>query len=55
MRLAHCDIKDAGAIKLFIEISKSKSVESIDLSENPMTEKCFDALESCLTDNKNIK
>ena len=51
IRLANCDIKDSGAQKLFNELAKSKSVESIDLSGNPLTERSFDALESCLVAN----
>ena len=48
VRLASCEIKDYGAYKLFEELAKSKSVETIDLSNNPLTEKCFDAIETCL-------
>ena len=51
VRLANCEIKDAGVIKLFGEFAKSTSVEIIDLSGNPMTERSFDAIESCLTTN----
>ena len=53
--LKNCDIRDAGAKMLFNEIIKSKNVEVIDLSGNPLTEKCFDALETCLTANGRIK
>lgn len=55
MRLADCGIKDRGATALFNEIAKSKSVQRVDLSGNPLTDKCFDAIESCLSTNKNIK
>ena len=54
VRLANCEIKDAGAIKLFEELAGSTSVEVIDLSGNPMTEKCFEAIETCLSKNKKI-
>lgn len=54
VRLANCDIRDAGAIKLFEELADSKSVEQIDLSGNPITEKCFDAIETCLLKNKRL-
>ena len=55
IRLANCDIRDMGAFKLFEELAKCKSVETIDLSGNPLTEKCFDAIETCLTANSKIK
>ena len=55
IRLANCEIKDNGALKLFAELAKSKSVEVIDLSGNPLTERCFDAIESCLATNGLIK
>ena len=55
VRLANCDIKDYGAYKLFEELAKSKSVEIVDLSGNPLTERCFDAIETCLTANSKIK
>ena len=55
VKLADCEIKDAGAIILFGEFAKSKSVEFIDLSGNLITERCFDAIESCLTQNAKIK
>ena len=42
VKLANCEIKDYGAYKLFEELAKSNSVESVDLSGNPLTEKCFD-------------
>jgi Ran GTPase-activating protein (RanGAP) involved in mRNA processing and transport len=31
------------------------SVEAIDLSGNKLTERCFDAIETCLTINSKIK
>ena len=55
MRLGSCEIRDAGAIKLFMEFSKSKNLEIIDLSGNPLTERAFDTIESCLNSNSRIK
>ena len=51
IRLSNCEIKDHGAYMLFTELAKSKSVEIVDLSGNPLTERCFDAIESCLSAN----
>ena len=55
IRLANCDIKDYGACKLFEGLVKSKSIVLIDLSGNPLTEACFDAIETCLTSNPRIR
>lgn len=55
VRLGNCEIRDAGAQKLFIEFQTSKNLQIIDLSGNPLTEKCFDAIETCLTANSKIK
>lgn len=55
MRLSNCDIKDAGARSLFDELANSNSIQIIDLSRNPLTEKCFDSLENLLTKNKNVQ
>ena len=55
VRLANCEIKDYGAYKLFEELAKSKSVEIVELSGNPLSERCFDAIETCLTANSKIK
>ena len=55
VRLANCEIRDAGAIKLFAEFQKAKNVEVIDLSGNPITERSFDAIETCLSANGRIK
>lgn len=55
IRLANCEIKDAGAVKLFIELANCPIVQLIDLSGNPLTEKCFDQLESCLNTNTVLK
>lgn len=54
IRLSNCSIGDYGAQKLFEELAKSSSVQTIDLSGNPLTEKCFDAIESCLTANSRV-
>ena len=55
MRLASCEIRDSGANKLFMEFAKSKKLEIVDLSGNPLTEKCFDAIETCLSANSQIR
>ena len=55
VRLANCEIKDLGIQTLFGELAKSTSVQLIDISGNPVTDRCFDAIESCLSANKNIK
>ena len=55
IRLANCEIKDAGAIQLFTELQKAKNVEIIDISGNPISEKSFDIIEQCLSANKKIK
>ena len=55
INLANCEIKDSGARKLFESLTNSKSVERIDLSGNPLTEVCFDALETCLTSNTKLR
>ena len=55
VRLANCEIRDVGAIKLFAEFQKAKNVEVIDLSGNPITERSFDAIETCLSANGRIK
>ena len=54
MKLSNCDIKDSGARSLFDELKKSNTVEVVDLSKNPLTERCFDALEDLLSKNKKI-
>jgi len=55
VRLANCEIRDLGAQKLFEELIKSQSVEEVDLSGNPLTERCFDIIETYLSTNKKIK
>ena len=51
VKLASCEIRDIGAKKLFMEFTKSKNLEIIDLSGNPLTERVFDCIETCLTTN----
>jgi len=55
IKLAYCEIRDQGAIKLFMELANSKSVDTIDLSGNPLTERSFDAIETCLNKNSRIR
>ena len=55
IKLANCDIKDHGAYKLFEELTKSQNVEVIDLSGNPLTERSFDAIETCLSTNSKLR
>ncbi len=55
MKLSNCDIKDSGAKALFDEIVVSKSLLLLDLSRNPLTEKCFDSLANLLTRNQVLK
>ena len=55
MRLANCEIRDSGAIKLFMEFAKSKKLEIVDLSGNPLTERVFDSIETCLNANSQIR
>lgn len=55
MRLSNCDIKDSGAKALFEEMVSSQSLKVVDLSRNPITEKCFDALVNLLTRNNVIQ
>ena len=55
MKLSNCEIKDSGARALFDEIAQSRSLQTLDLSRNPITEKCFDSLVALLTKNTTIK
>ena len=55
VRLASCEIRDSGAIKLFMEFAKSKKLEIVDLSGNPLTERVFDSIETCLNANSQIR
>ena len=48
MKLANCSIKDQGARSLFDELANSKTVQIIDMSKNPITERSLDALENML-------
>ena len=52
VRLSNCKIGDTGARALFNVIAtKSKTIQIIDLSHNPITEKCFDAIDEMLAQN----
>lgn len=55
MRLANCGIGDEGARFLFNELLACHSVTHLDLSGNPLSEKCFDALAKLLQTNSSIK
>ena len=55
IKLANCEIRDRGAIAIFQKLANSRSVEVIDLSGNYLTERCFDAIETCLIANDRIK
>jgi Ran GTPase-activating protein (RanGAP) involved in mRNA processing and transport len=55
IRLSNCGIKDEGAIELFQELSTLQSVLIVDLSKNPLTERCFDGLISLLQTNQSIQ
>ena len=45
VRLSNCNIGDAGAISLFQAIAKSNTVQMVDLSHNPISEKSFEAID----------
>jgi Ran GTPase-activating protein (RanGAP) involved in mRNA processing and transport len=53
--LSNCGIKDEGAISLFEELKNTHNVKSIELSNNPITEKAFDSLIGALEKNKSIQ
>lgn len=55
LRLSNCEITDSGALEIFKELQGSRTVEVVDLSRNPLTERCFDALENLLNENKRLK
>ncbi len=55
IRLSNCGIKDDGAISLFEELKNAHNVKSVELSNNPITEKAFDALIEVLEKNKSIQ
>jgi Ran GTPase-activating protein (RanGAP) involved in mRNA processing and transport len=54
IRLSNCGIKDDGALELFDELKGTDSVGILDLSKNPLTEKCFDGLVQLLQTNKKL-
>ena len=54
IRLSNCGIKDEGANNLFEELKNAPHVKSIELSNNPITEKCFETLVGLLETNKSI-
>ena len=54
IRLSQCGITDDGAIELFNEMRVLKNLELIDVSFNPITEKCLDSLATLLTMNPNL-
>lgn len=55
IRLASCGIKDEGALELFEELKAADTVSILDLSNNNLTEKCFDGLNQLLQTNKRIE
>jgi Ran GTPase-activating protein (RanGAP) involved in mRNA processing and transport len=55
IRLSSCGIKDDGALELFDELKVCSSVVVLDLSNNSLTEKCFDGLNQLLQVNKRIE
>jgi len=55
IRLSNCGIKDDGAMELFEELKTCDSVVVLDLSKNPLTERCFDSLAQLLNTNKKIE
>lgn len=55
IRLSGCGIKDDGAAELFEELKTTDSVNVLDLSKNPITEKCFDGLINLLNINKKLE
>lgn len=54
VRLKQCRISDHGAIELFQELKDHQTLEFLDLSYNPITDKCFDALVELLEENTQI-
>ena len=55
IRLSNCGIRDEGALELFEELKTSESVSILDLSKNPLTEKCFEGLLNLLSSNKKLQ
>lgn len=53
--MSNCGIKDDGAISLFEELKHAHNVKSVELSNNPITEKSFESLIGVLEKNKNIQ
>ena len=51
IRLKQCRITDQGAIELFQELKDHGTLQMLDLSYNPITDKCFDALVELMTEN----
>lgn len=54
IKLQQCRITDQGAIELFRELKDHQTLKLIDLSYNPITETCFEALVELLTENDQI-
>lgn len=54
IRLSNCGIKDQGAQNLFSELSESRSVLILELSNNPISNSCFSELVSLLNSNNKI-
>lgn len=54
LRLQQCGITDDGAIELFNELRVLSSLQVIDISFNPVTEKSLDALTNLLNSNQNL-
>ena len=55
VHLSNCQIRDPGAKTIFSEVAMSKTVQVLDLSRNPITERSFDALEKMLNQNSTIQ
>jgi Ran GTPase-activating protein (RanGAP) involved in mRNA processing and transport len=55
IRLNGCAIEDEGAMNLFGELMTSEKVMTLELSNNPITEKCFPKLVELLEANKKIQ
>lgn len=55
IRLSNCGIKDDGALELFEELKTSDSVSILDLSGNPLSERCFEGLLNLLSTNKKLQ
>jgi Ran GTPase-activating protein (RanGAP) involved in mRNA processing and transport len=55
VKLSNCGIRDPGAKTLFKEAASSNSLMVLDLSDNPITERSFNALEDLLTTNQTLQ